>query len=170
MAKNRFLGSYILYSALCAILFCITVIFFVGEAEYSKTWVLYVGNALFMIGVILFMFRYNKRKDENASSTSLLMAGHIVVIAGIVLSCIISLIILAIGVPGLFGSGETEKALTQEPATVDMGKTDSLMFIVYMNAIVGNVATGSFAAIMFSYSVKRDQTKDTAEIKYRVPK
>jgi low temperature requirement protein LtrA len=170
MFKNRIIPAYIGYSVLSAMLFCITVIYFVAQADYTDTWVLYVGNGLFMIGVVLFMIYYNKRKNEDASSTSLVMSGHIVVIAGIVLSCIISFIILAIGVPGLFQSGQADKVLADSLPTVDTGKTDGLIFFVYMNAIVGNVATGSFAAIIFAYTVKRDQTEDTAEVKYKMPK
>jgi hypothetical protein len=169
MFRNHKIGSYIKYSVLAAVLFCVTVFIFLKDSTFEGTWWLYVGNALFGVAIALFMLWFNKTKREDASSSSLVMAGHITTVMGIIISCVLSYILLIMLVPGLFQSGEANTAVEGAPATVDTGKTDGLVFIVFMNAIVGNVCTGSFISLILGYSAKRDQTKDSAEIKYKIP-
>jgi len=170
MFKKYKLTNYIKYSIISAVLFCITVAIFVSCKNYASTWWLYVGNALFMLGVIYFIFSFNKTKNEDATTSSMIVGGHIITVMGIVISCIVSYILLIVFVPGIFASGETSTTVANAPAAIDTGKTDGLVFMVFMNAIVGNVATGSFASIILPYTAKRDQTKEPAEIKYKVPR
>ena len=40
-----------------------------------------------------------------------------------------------------------------------------LVFVLFMNAIVGNVSTGSFISILLPYTIKRNQKGDMAVIK-----
>jgi uncharacterized membrane protein HdeD (DUF308 family) len=170
MFKKYKLTDYIKYSVISALLFCITVVIFIKSEKYSATWWLYVGNVLFMLGVIYFIFSFNKKKREDASTSSMIIGGHIVTVLGIILSCIFSYVLIMFMIPGLFGSGETNTTVINAPAQLDTGKTDGLIFMIFMNAIVGNVATGSFASIILPYTSKRDQTEEPAEIKYKVPR
>jgi heme/copper-type cytochrome/quinol oxidase subunit 2 len=170
MLKNHNLLKYLWYSVISAVLFSITVVIFLSSGDYTSTWWLFVGNGLFMLGVLYFMWSYNKTKREDASASSLVIAGHLTTILGIVISSIIAAILLIFYVPGIFSGGETAVTVEGAPATIDTGKTDGLVFMVFMCAIVGNVSSGSFASIIFAYTAKRDQTKDSAEIKYKVPR
>jgi multisubunit Na+/H+ antiporter MnhC subunit len=169
MFKNHKIGAYIKYSVLAALLFCITVFIFLRDSTFTGTWWLYVGNALFGVAIALFVLWFNKTKREDASTSSLVVAGHITTVIGIIISCIVSYLLLIMFVPGLFQGGEADVAAEGAPATVDTGKTDGLVFMIFMNAIVGNVAVGSFVALLLPYSAKRNQTKDSAEIKYKIP-
>jgi hypothetical protein len=63
-------------------------------------------------------------------------------------------------VPGLFDSGTADKVLEQAPAQQQGSKTNGLILVVLMNAIVGNVSTGSFVAIILAYYQKKDQTRE----------
>lgn len=170
MFKKYKLTDYLKYSIISAVMFCITVGIFLSSQKYSSTWWLYVGNALFMLGVIVFIFSFNRKKAENASTSSTIMGGHIITVMGIIISCIVSYLLIMFFVPGIFGSGETHTTVANAPAQLDTGKTDGLVFMVFMNAIIGNMATGSFASIILPYTVKRDQTEEPAEIKYKVPR
>ena len=62
-------------------------------------------------------------------------------------------------VPGFFGSGPADKVLTDLPAE-SHGKTHGLLFMIFLNALIGNAAAGSFVAIILAYYAKPDQTKD----------
>ena len=169
MFKNYNFLSYFWYSSLAAIVFCMMVFIFISKGDYNDTWWMFVGNGLFMIAIFYFIWSFNKTKRKNASASSLVMAGHITTVMGIVLSCIISYILLILHVPGIFESGETTTTVTSAPVGIDTGKTDGLISMVFMSAIVGNIAVGSFVSIIFAYTSKKDQTEDTKEIKYKIP-
>lgn len=162
MFRTLFVWSQIKYSILGAIVYCIPAFLFIQHATYTDAWLLYLGNGLFLCAISLFMFSYNKKRKENASTTSMLVAGHATTVIGIILACFISFLVLIILVPGLFQSGTTGKVLTDAPVNTIDDKTKGLNFMVFFNAIVGNVSTGSFASIIFAFTLKRDQTKESA--------
>ncbi len=89
----------------------------------------------------------------------MLAAGEITTFLGILLCCLVSFIILLIYVPGFLGT--PHKLLQQEPVNIVRGKTNGLVFIVYMCAIAGNFAAGSSATILFSFTLKGNQTNET---------
>lgn len=170
MFKKYPVKSYFGYSILAAVLFCITVLIFLINGDYVSTWWLFVGNGLFMLSIFYFMWSFNKTKSENASASSLVISGHLTTILAIIISSIVSYILMIMFVPGLFQSGEVETAIEGAPPSIDTGKTDGLMFMVFMCATIGNISAGSFASLVFAYTAKRDQTEESAEIKFKVPK
>jgi hypothetical protein len=93
----------------------------------------------------------------------MLIAGHITSVLGVILSVILSLIILVLFVPGLFSS-TPDTVLEKAPAMGDTGNTHGLVFMVLLNAIIGNIAAGSFASLVLSYVAKRDQTRDMGTV------
>ena len=113
-----------------------------------------------MLAIAAFLLFFNKKKDGDASTTSSLLTGHVVTVIGVVISTIVSLIALVMFVPGLFDSGTADKVLEQAPAQQQGSKTNGLILVVLMNAIVGNVSTGSFVAIILAYYQKKDQTRE----------
>jgi amino acid transporter len=147
------------YAVVAAVLFAIPMIIFLQDTTYSHAWLLYLGNFLFMCAIAAYMIRFNEKKDENAATISLLSTGHVVTIIGVVISVILAFIALSVFVPGLFTS-TPDKVLENAPAQEEGRATNGLVFMVFMNAIVGNVSTGSFVAIILAYYQKRDQTKE----------
>lgn len=160
MFKKELLKTYIGYSVLAAVLFSIPMIEFVRSANFNATWWLYVGNALFMVAIAFYMLHHIQGKKEGASAGSMVIAGHITTIAGIILSCIISFIVISIYIPGIFSSGRADTVLQHAPAQQNDGKTKGLVLMVFMNAIIGNIVAGSFTSIMLAYTAKLNQTKD----------
>jgi hypothetical protein len=73
---------------------------------------------------------------------------------------VVATIALVIFVPDIFGSGKSETLLSNAPAETGTGKTNGLVFILYMNTIIGNFSGGSIASILMPITVRRDQTKD----------
>lgn len=152
--------SVIGYSVLAAVLYTLAAIYFIKSARFQDSWVLYVGNILFGVAVSLFMLRHIAAKNEGGSTASMAMVGHLVVIIGIVLSCLLAFIALAVFIPGIFSSGKAATVLQNAPSLQRGGKTDGLVMEVFMDAIIGNVAAGSFVSLMFAYTAKVNQTSD----------
>ena len=151
MFKKEYLSSYIKWGIISAIAFCIPMFIFVKSAEYTETWWLYVGNTLFLVVIAIYMLVFNKNQRENASTQTMMAAGHIATVIGIIISCIVAVIILAVA------GGDT---MGDAPAQTGTGNTHGLVFFVFMNAIIGNLCGGSFSSILIPYSARRNQTKD----------
>jgi hypothetical protein len=81
-------------------------------------------------------------------------------ITGIIISTIVAVIALLIFVPDILSSGQSDTVLENAPSTTGTGKTHGLVFMLFMNAIIGNLVAGSLPSIILSYTAKRDQTKD----------
>ncbi|MEJ7680021.1 MAG: hypothetical protein WKG06_19615 [Segetibacter sp.] len=160
MFKKLYIPSYLMYGTLAAILFCIPMIIFVSSAKFSNTWWLYVGNVLFLLGIVFFMLAFNKRKGEDTSTQTMVAAGHITTVVGIIISIIVAVIALLMFVPDIFNSGQSDTVLENAPSGTGTGKTHGLVFMMFMNAIIGNLVAGSVPSILLSYTAKRDQTKD----------
>jgi uncharacterized protein (UPF0333 family) len=155
MFKREYLISYIKWGVIAAIAFCIPMVIFVNSAQYEKSWLLYLGNVLFLVVIAAYMLSFNKSRGENASTQAMNAAGHIATVVGIIISCIVGLIVLsAAGVLG--GNNVMEDA----PAQTGTGASHGKVFFVFMNAIIGNLAGGSFASIILPYSARKNQTKD----------
>jgi hypothetical protein len=155
--------AYFKYAILPALIACIPMFFFLRDARFSETWLLYLGDALFLVSMIIVMVILNKKTEENAATGSLLIVGHAITIFSIVIVAIVGFILLLVFVPDLFSS-DAGRTLKQTPANMIHGNTNGLAFIVFMNALFGTGSAGSFVSIMMSYTMKKEQRGDRAEI------
>lgn len=158
--KKSHLLLYIVYGIAAAIAYCIPVVVFLERADYTDTWMLFGGCILFLFCIVLFMIRFNKIRNENASTGAMLVSGHIVTAAGVLLSVLLCFLLLILIVPGYLGHPSPGAVLHKEPANIVRDKTDGLAFMIFMTATVGNFSAGSFVTIIFPFSLKRDQTKE----------
>ena len=149
---------YIKYAVISAIFFCACVLFYCRDATFSETWLLFAGNLVFLIVISASLFSFNKQRRNNASTVSMLAAGHITTLSAIVICCLTCFIILLIFAPGFLG--KPHKLLQDEPVNIVRGKTNGLVFIIYMSATIGNFVAGSSASILFSFTLKSNQTKE----------
>jgi hypothetical protein len=161
MFNNLRYLTYLKYSLGAALAYSIPLFIFIYRATYTDAWILYVGNALFLSVMVLYMIYFNRQRRDNASSVSMVIAGHVIAAIGVVLCCLIGFILLTIFVPGLFSPEKAGRVLTDEPEMMVRGNTNGLVFMVIMNAIVGNISMGSFATIIFGFTTQRDQTKES---------
>jgi hypothetical protein len=160
MFKNAHWTRYLAYAITAAVVYSLAVAFFLRDTSYSESWLLYVGNALFMVVIVLFLFSFNRRRGKNAGSMAMLKAGAVTSTLGIIIACLLCFILLSIMVPGLFHSGTPEKVLTGEPVNTVPDKTHGMLFMIFGSAIIGNIATGMFVCIVFPFTLKGDQTKE----------
>lgn len=154
MWKKIHWQRYLAYAIVAAILFAIPVIFYLIKANYTQAWLLYLGNFLFLFVITAFLFSFNKRRKHDASTISMLTAGHITTLMGVVIACLLCLIlVLVLGV-------SEHKVLAQAPANTIKGKAGGMNFIIFANAVFGNIVAGSTASIIFPFVLKRDQTRE----------
>ncbi len=156
MPKINF-PTYLIFALAAALVYCIPVFIFIQLANFTQTVLLYLGNFLLMGVITLFLFYVSRKKDDNSSALTLMMGGEITVLLSIVLACLLSLILLLILVPGLFHSGDAGKFLSNAPATTIQGNTNGLAFMVFLNAVIGNLFAGSFVSIILPFSLKKEQ-------------
>ncbi|WP_018611755.1 hypothetical protein [Segetibacter koreensis] len=160
MFKKEYLSTYITWGLIAAIAFCIPMLVYLNLDNYQNTWLLFLGNGLFLVVIATYMLNFNKMKGGDASTQTQVAAGHIATAIGIIISCIVAAIAISVFIPDVFSSGMSYKALENAPSQTGTGKTHGLIFFVFMSAIIGNVCGGSFASIMLPYTAKRNQTKD----------
>jgi hypothetical protein len=160
MFKKEYLASYIKWGIISAIAFCIPMLIFMKSSDYRSAWLLYLGNAMVLVVTAIYMLVFNKNQNENASTQTMMAAGHIATLIGIIISCIVALIALFIFVPDIFSSGTSQSAMGDAPAQTGTGKTHGMLFFVFMNATIGNFCGGSFSSILIPYSARKNQTKD----------
>jgi amino acid transporter len=150
-------------ASIAAVAFCIPVFFYINMANYTETWLLYLGSFLFLV-VMWFDTTYeNKRRGENESMVTMVFATNVTTIVGIIFSCIICFIMLSVLVPNYLGAGNAEKVMVREPASSIDDKTNGLSFKVFMAATVINFCAGAFVGIILPFTAKRNQTKDNRE-------
>ena len=150
MFKNHSILYYLKFSIAAAILYSIAAGIFLHDESYSKSWVLYIGNMLFALVIIIFILSYNK-KNANSKATMIVGAGHITTIMGIIVACIICAILVFTLVPGLINSSAGNPVLHKAPPQMYSGSRHELIFALFFNTIIGNVCGGSFFSIMLAY-------------------
>lgn len=155
MFKKEYLSNYVKYGTISAVLYCIPLVMFVTGANYHKTWLLFLGNFLFLIGILAYLLSFSKVKNENASTQTMTTAGHLTTVFGIILSCIVAVMAVL-----FFSPANTGDVMSAAPAQTGDGATHGLVFFVFMSAIIGNFCGGSFISIIIPYTAKRNQTKD----------
>ena len=160
MFKKEYLASYLTWGIIAAIAFSIPMLIFINSENYAATWLLFLGNALFLCVIAIYMLNFNSKKGGDASTQTQMAAGHIATVIGIIVSCIVAAIGIAVFIPDIFSSGLSDNALQNAPSQTGTGKTHGLVFFVFMCAVIGNVCGGSFASLMLPYAAKRNQTKD----------
>jgi ABC-type Fe3+-siderophore transport system permease subunit len=160
MFKKELFRYYITTAVTATLAFGIPMVVFLKSADYNSTYFLFIGNILFLTVIALFVWSLNKRQGENASTQSMRAAGIIATICGIVLSVIVAAIALFLFVPDIFNGGQSDIVLQHAPSQTGTGKTHGLVFLLFMNTIIGNFCGGSIASILIPITARKNQTKD----------
>jgi len=160
MAKRKGWFSYLKYAAIAALIYAVPMFLYLRDATFESTWLLYLGNGLFLVFMFVFVMVYNKQKKADANTLSTLAATHMATLLAIGILLIVSTICVLFMVPGLFDKGPAEKAMTDTPANMIHGHTNGMLFILYLDLIVGNFTAGSFVGIITAYTAKRNQTRE----------
>jgi hypothetical protein len=160
MFKQLDIKSTLTAGIIAAMLFCIPVYLYIMYANYEESWLLYLGSFLFMVVMWIHTIRESKKRNDNESTVALAFSAHAAAVAGILFSCILSFLLLAIFVHGYLHSGNTAKVLAESPVNTIHDKTGGLSFNIFMTATIVNFSVGSFTGIVLPFYLKKNQTKD----------
>lgn len=163
MFKKIDLLSNVRNGVIAGLIFGIGVFFYIRETTYSHTWLVYLGSFLFFIMIVIDVMLFNRRSGSNANTVTMVFSSHVTTLVGVVVASLVSFILLAIMVPGYLDNGPTGKVAPDAPINAIHDKTNGLSFRIFIAATIFNFAFGSFASILFPFSIKRNQTKESGE-------
>lgn len=109
-----------------------------------KPWLLYLGNAIFLVCLFIFGTIYTVKEGDSTKSYN----GFLVTTLGVIISCIFIFLLIFIFAPGIFNIGHTQGVLQQTPATFSKNNKQGVLFILFANSIIGNFTAGTFSAIL----------------------
>lgn len=147
--------EYILFGTIAAILYMIPVLIFLSNHTYENLYYLYIGCVLFAAAIFYYVYRLLYRRYTGKSAGSMLIAGELATLSGVIIACIFVIIAMFITFPDLFASNSGNQVLEGGSA-----QPRKLLLMILGTAIIGNVFLGSIISVVVSYAGKRDQTKD----------
>ena len=142
---------------------CILVFFYIRNASYTQSWLIYVGSFFFAVIIAVHTLRLNKQRGGNESTVFMVFESHVTTLLGVIIACILCFLLLTIFVPGYLSEGPAGKIMTDAPPNSLEDKTNGLSFKVFIGAILFNFSMGSFVGIVFPFYSKRNQKKDSRE-------
>lgn len=140
------LKHYTFYGTLAAIFFSITGWFFLYDAAYTQTWLIYVGSALFMFVIMLFAVKLYNLDEGKGNSKNIVYAGHLTVVVGVVVSIIFCLFLT---------HNYTGNLLSAQHAALPASQKDQgEVFQLFLPGLLVNFLAGSFVSFMIGYASK----------------
>ena len=156
MTKLR-IKILLLHAFMAAVLYSGAAGIFIYSQSYLQSWLLYIGNVLFGIAIAFFLYRHYKRSNYTLKISQLVTTGQITSVIGIVISCVFCLLLLIILVPDIFLGVRTNSNIWKNaPEQLQQEKNNYLVALM-MDAVIGNISTGSFIAILFPFILVRYQ-------------
>ncbi len=154
MFSKNYIKAYLFRGLIAAAIYCVTVVIFLVQEKFQSIWVLYLGNALYMLAVATIIFLNNKAHKFTDSPVTSAISGHVLSITGAALSVILSLLLYFLFSTGIF-TGQTGEVLKHAPSQMSENSSHGMLFILIVNAALGNTITGFFAAVFASFSASR---------------
>jgi len=152
--------EYLRYGLMSAVGYIIFVILFLRNNHYENLYLLYIGNAILMAVMAVYMYTLIGRTYEGKRAVSMLIAGHLALVTGIIMSLMFVAVCTLVAFPDFFSAMPSEKILANAPVNMQINKPFSLALIIMINTILVNAGAGSLAVVIFSYAAKYNQTKD----------
>lgn len=150
-------------ATIAALAFCICAFIYINRANYTVSWVLYLGSVSFFFIIATTTVLDNRKRGGDESTVAMVFASHVITILGIILSVIACAALLYVMDPGIFGQGHLDKVMAENPPGSQQGRTGGLVFRVFFAAVVLNFFGGSIAGVTIPFYTKRNQTKDNRE-------
>jgi len=157
MLKAHQLGTYIKFSIAAAILYLVTAWIYISDSSFNEIWLLFLGNMLFASVIAVFVLRYNHNRKERASTVMMVAAGHITAVMGILISCFVCFILLLILSPDVFRVSGVDTTLQDAAPQLENGRTNGYVFVLFANAIIGNISSSSFVSILLPFAATKAQ-------------
>ena len=158
MEKPKFFSAYLGFAFLAAFVYSLAAFYFIKQERYADTWVLYFGNFLFMAIIVGFLFYTSSKMEAPTKTLTLIKAGSITTVIGVIFAVLLSLVLLLIMIHGLLGKGVPSRVMTGRPSNTVQDRTNGLDFMVVINSVIGNFVTGAFVSLIFPASLYRNKS------------
>jgi hypothetical protein len=163
--NKRHLTEYAIFGSIAGLTYVITVWCFLSRADFQTPRVLFIGSVFFMFVIMTYAVRLTRRKSENYSTWSMIIAGQMCVATGIIVSVIGSFVLcwfyMKRFVDGTGGQDFFRKSTN--------AGTSNTLILIFIAAIIANYCAGAFISAMVAYALKPDQTKDETPTIFEEP-
>lgn len=156
---QRHKREYLLWGGLAGLAYTVPVLVYLAIANYYYSATVFIGCILFMFVILAYTMRLTKRRPEYKSTWMMIIAGHFVVLAGIIISVLLSFLLCFIFIPGFLSGDSSDAFLRKSPEAININNASTLMLIAITSTLV-NFGVGGFISIITSYAVKANQTHD----------
>jgi len=157
---KRHLKEYVLFGGGAAVAYMVPVVIFLSKHNYQSLYYLFMGCAFFMAVIFYYVYRLLYAPYDEKRAVSMLIAGHLATLTGILIASILVIIAMLFFESDLFASVPPQQVLQGAAPQDQAGRPAYLLMMMLATAIIGNFATGSFISVIVSYAGKRDQTRD----------
>jgi hypothetical protein len=157
--NRKHLKEYALYGSIAGAFHGLTVWFFLRQPHYHTSPVLFIGSFFFMFSIMAYSIRLTRRRPEYKSTWTMLIAGHMAVVTGILVSATGSFILCWIYIPGLMSGQSSEDFLHSAPGGLNVNNIGTLE-LIFITATFENFVAGAFISAMIAYALKPNQTRD----------
>lgn len=151
------------HGVIAGLLFSACVLLYILDTRYAASWLLYVGSFMFFVMIVVDLLAFNRRRGKNANTVKMVFSSHVTTIIGILVACVVSFLLLSLLIPGYLDSGPAGRVSPDTPINAIHDKTRGLSFRVFIGATIINFSFGSFAGIIYPFTIKRNQTKESGE-------
>jgi hypothetical protein len=129
-------SNYLKTGIIAAIAYCIPLLVFLNNNLGSNSWILYIGNFTFTVVVAIAATIINKQLHDETRFLKMLGSGVKLTFASIIIS-----IPFMVAIFYLFGNQDIPKTTNTETSL-------SPLSMLFVNLIVVNAFTGSFASLL----------------------
>ena len=160
VVDRRHVRDYFLYGIIAAVLYLLPTLYLLFANKYQNLYLLFVGNALFMAVIFYYNYFLTKHPYDGKRAVSMLAAGNLATLVGTILSVIIVTIAMFIFFPDMFSSHPPSEVLANANTEAKTQYPSGFLFMVLLDAILGNASAGAFVSILASHVNKKNQMRD----------
>jgi hypothetical protein len=139
MKQKLLFSDYYKYSVICAVVYCIPAFFFFTNEKFSRTWLLYLGSAMFAFAVLISDVLVSKKLESISRFRAIIAAGIKLIFSSIPIICVIVAVLAFIF---------RHDILKQRPANFD-----SLYLLLPLSAILVNAMAAAFCVHVGAFSM-----------------
>ena|SRR5688572_22447493 len=160
LVDKRHLKEYVLFGLAAAIVFTIPVIIFLSQNQYENFYYLFIGSGLFMLVILYYAYKLLYRPYDKKRVMSMVIAGHLATLTGVIFSCILATICFLFFFFGNSPTVPVDRVVENVPATIQPNQSISLLLMIYAVATIANFSVGSFISVVTAYAGKVNQTRN----------
>ncbi|MEO6550262.1 MAG: hypothetical protein ABIN94_19820 [Ferruginibacter sp.] len=157
---KRHIREYLSFGSIAAIVYMIPVVLFLYHNSYQHLYYLFIGCVLFMAAIFFYVYRLLYSRYDEKRAASMLIAGILATLTGILIACILDVVAMLFFNPHLFAQVPNDQVLPGAAPQDRQNTPAYLLMMIMATTIIGNFATGTFISVIVGYAGKLDQTKD----------